>query len=290
MVNPVYNRSVTVYPIAGFPSAGLLIDGLKYNKADIAVLVPPYVIDLARNTENLEFIASNLKRIFYMGRAIPPAAGNVISSKIELDGHVGATETGFYPSLKPANGRSIFWGHHRFDPSANISFEHQADDLYEAVWYKNQDPEKIQPVFKIFRELETWRSKDLYSPHPTEADLWLYRGRGDDIIVFLTGEKTNPISMEHHINQHSEVKQAMVVGTLRFQAALLIELVDQNPVSAMERAETIERLWPVIEEANRTCPAHARVAKSHVMLTDPGRTVLMSAKGTIQRAPTLREY
>ncbi|APA06277.1 hypothetical protein SS1G_01217 [Sclerotinia sclerotiorum 1980 UF-70] len=289
-INTVCNRSVAIYPIAGFPSASLLIDGLKHNKADIAVLVPPYVIDIAQSAESLDFISANLKRIFYMGGAIPPAAGDIISSKIEFDGHVGATETGFYPSLKPAGTRSIYWGHHQFDPSANISFERQADDLYEAVWNRNADPEKEQPVFKIFPTLQRWGSKDLYSPHPTIPGLWLYRGRGDDIIVFLTGEKTNPTSMEHSLNQQPEIRQAMVIGTLRFQAALLIELADQKIMSATEKAETIERIWPAIEKANATCPAHARVAKSHILFTEPGRPILMSAKGTIQRAPTLREY
>ncbi|KAI9644957.1 hypothetical protein NHQ30_006992 [Ciborinia camelliae] len=290
LINAVYNRSVVIYPIAGFPSASLLIDGLKHTKADIAILVPPYVIDIAQNAENLDFVAANLKSLFYVGGAIPPAAGDLISSKIKLNGHVGATETGFYPTLKPVGERSNFWSHYQFDPYANITLEHKADDLYEAVWNKNLDPEKVQAVFKVFPKLQTWRSKDLYSPHPTMPDLWLYRGRGDDIIVFLTGEKTNPISMEHRINQHPDVRQAMVIGTLRFQAALLIELVDEKLLSVAERAEAIERLWPVVEEANKTCPAHARVAKSHILFTEPGRPILISGKGTIQRAPTLREY
>ncbi|TEY39882.1 hypothetical protein BOTCAL_0448g00080 [Botryotinia calthae] len=290
LVNGICRRSVSIYPVAALPSASLLVDGLKHNNADIAVLVPPYVVDLAQSEENLDFVAANLERVFYLGGAIPPAAGDAISSKIELIGHVGATETGFYPSLKPTNAKSTFWSHHQFDPSSNIFFEHQADDLFEAVWNRNLDPEMLQPIFKILPKLQQWRSKDLYSPHPTEPDLWLYRGRGDDIIVFLTGEKTNPISMEHRLNQHPDIRQAMVIGTLRFQAALLIELVDQKPMTATERAEVIENIWPAIEDANLTCPAHARIAKSHIFFTEPGRPILMSAKGTIQRSPTLREY
>jgi aryl carrier-like protein len=290
LINAVYRRSVVIYPIAGFPSASLLIDGLKRTEADIAILVPPYAIDIAQDADNLDFIAKNLKRLVYVGGAIPPAAGDVISSKIELHGHVGATETGFYPSLKRIGKAPNFWRHYRYAHSANISFEHQTDDLYEAVWNRNSDPETVQLVFKIFPNLQTWKSKDLYSPHPTEADLWLYRGRGDDIIVFLTGEKTNPLSMEQRLNQHPEIRQTMVIGTLRFQAALLIELSDQNKLSATERAEAIERIWPAIEESNATCPAHARVAKSHILFTEPGRPIPISAKGTIQRSPALREY
>ncbi|KAF7868623.1 hypothetical protein EAF04_005154 [Stromatinia cepivora] len=231
LVNAVCDRSVAIYPIAGFPSASLLIDGLKHNKADVAVLVPPYVINITQNADSLDFIAANLKRIFYMG--------------------------GRYSST---------------------------------VWNRNTNPEKVQPVFKIFPTLQRWGSKDLYSPHPTNQDLWLYRGRGDDIIVFLTSEKTNPISMEHSLNQQPEIRQAMVVGTLRFQAALLIELAEQKTMSATGGAETIERTRLAIEEANAICPAHARVAKSHILFTEPGRPILMSAKGTIKRAPTLREY
>lgn len=43
-------------------------------------------------------------------------------------------------------------------------------------------------------------------------------------LVFLNGEKTNPVLMEHHIVAHApELSATVVLGAQRFQAALLVE-------------------------------------------------------------------
>lgn len=96
--------------------------------------------------------------------------------------------------------------------------------------------------------------------------------------------------MEHHINHHPEVRSVLVIGTLRFQAALLVELKTTKQLSATERAEVIERLWPVIEEANQDCPRHAKIAKSHIFFTTPEKPMALAGKGTVQRQPTLKLY
>ena len=76
----------------------------------------------------------------------------------------------------------------------------------------------------------------------------------DDVIVFETGEKMNPSSMEGLIGSHQKVKSAIVIGEGRFQSALLIEPV--NDVETFEeRASLLESVWPIIEDANRDCPA-----------------------------------
>lgn len=46
------------------------------------------------------------------------------------------------------------------------------------------------------QELEEYRTKDLFELHPQIPNLWRWCARSDEIIVFLNGEKTNPISME----------------------------------------------------------------------------------------------
>ena len=101
----------------------------------------------------------------------------------------------------------------------------------------------------------------------------------------------NPISLEQHIfARHAEIEGAIVAGSRRFQAALLLELAGQEQDDKNNRAEVIEKIWPPIEEANRACPAHARIMRSHILFTLPQRPMSRSSKGTIQRAATLKEY
>lgn len=157
-----------------------------------------------------------------------------------------------------------------------------------------RDENLPQVCFSILGQdvLREYRTKDLFQPHPSVTDAWCWRARADDIIVFLNGEKTNPVSMEHHIVAQNPgvVSGALVIGTQRFQAALLIEptVVGHEPLDTTQQAELIESIWPSIQEANKEAPAHARVEKALVLIL-PG-PLLRAGKGTIQRAASITQY
>lgn len=169
---------------------------------------------------------------------------------------------GVPPAIRPEGvWRREDWKYVNIHPDTGVEFDHRSDDLLELCMVRNPKFESWQPVFKLYPELQKFPSGDLFSPHPSKPGLWKHQGRADDIIVFLTGEKTNLTSMEERINSHSEVCAALVAGAQRFQAALLIELAAEKALSATQRAETLERIWPTIQEANKDCPAHARIEK-----------------------------
>jgi hypothetical protein len=58
--------------------------------------------------------------------------------------------------------------------------------------------------------------KDLYTPHPTKPDLWVYKGRTDDMLVLSSGEKVRPLPMEAIINTHPAVKDCLMVSLLLY--------------------------------------------------------------------------
>ncbi|KKY32879.1 putative nrps-like enzyme [Diaporthe ampelina] len=99
-------------------------------------------------------------------------------------------------------------------------------------------------------------------------------------------------AQEHYIVAQNPdvVSGALVIGTQRFQAALLIEptAVEDEPLSTIQQAELIERIWPSIQEANKEAPAHARIEKALVLIL-PG-PLLRAGKGTIQRAASIAQY
>lgn len=180
------------------------------------------------------------------------------------------------------------WKYLKFIEEAGIEFRYKSDDyLYEAWIMRKQNPEQEQPIFKLLPNLQEYPTGDLYHQHPTKPGLWAYHGRVDDILGFLTEEKTNPVTMEQHISKYPEVRAVIVAGTLRFQAALLVELIDDKLLSVTERAEVIERLWPIIQEANEEFPAHAKIAKSHIVIISPDKLMQRAGKGTILKKPTL---
>ena len=292
LCNAINNRTSIIYPLAAaIPTAQVMADALKHTTVDVAFVPPTIVTDVGKDSAMLDFVAQRLDTLIYAGGDVPQAFGHPVASRMQLVNIYGASEMGVPPAIRPEGAwPREDWKYVNIHPDTGVEFEHCSDDLYELCLVRNPRIESYQPVFKLYPDLQRFRSGDLFSRHPTKPGLWKHRGRADDIIVFLTGEKTNPTTMEEHINSHPEVRAALVAGAQRFQAALLIELVAEKKLSAAERAEALERIWPTIQESNKDCPTHAIIDKSHILFVDPDKPMLRAGKGTVQRRPTISLY
>ncbi|KAI1140871.1 male sterility protein-domain-containing protein [Hypoxylon sp. FL0543] len=288
--------SVVIAPAAtGIVTAQGLADLLEQTAADVAVLAPSVVAELAQNPELLDYCAGRLELILYIGGDLPQAIGDRVAEKVRLHCQWGASEVGMPGQLIPPGLGPSDWHYTCFHPCVGAVFDEVSEGTYELVIRRDEALAETQPTFSIkgLDKLEKeYRTKDLFEPHPTVTDAWRWRARADDIIVFLSGEKTNPISMEQHVMaRNPELSGALVIGSQRFQAALLIEPVSQDtPLTTSEQAALIERIWPSVEEANRVAPAHARVEKTLILVTAADRPLIRAGKGTIQRAASLAQY
>ena len=281
-----------VYPLSGaIPSATLLADGLKRTKADVALVSPPLVAEISKDPSLLDFMSSNLDTLLYAGGDLPEAFGTPVTARMKLLNVYGSSELGNLPAIRQeGTWPKDDWKYIHFHPDLGLDFQHSSEDMYEMCMVRDPKLEKHQTAFKLHPHLSEFRSGDLYAPHPSKPGLWMHRGRADEIIVFLTGEKTNPVSMEDHIASHPEVRTALVIGAQRFQAALLIELMTNETLSSTEKANVIERIWPIVQQANQECPTHAKITKSHILFVDPKRPMLRAGKGTVQKRPTMELY
>lgn len=284
---------IPIAPAAvGIVTAHGLVEALTHTPADVAVLVPSVVADLAQNPEQLAICAKHLSLILYIGGDLPQAIGDIVARKIPLRCWWGASEVGIPHQLIPSGLGPADWRYVRFHPSVGAVFDPAADGTYELVVRQDKSLSATQSTFSIRGQenLQEYRTKDLFQPHPNIPNSWSWRSRADDIIVFLNGEKTNPIGMEQHVvAQHSDLAGALVVGTQRFQAALLVEPAHlKTPLRTSEQAALIERIWPTVQEANAVVPAHARVEKALILVVD--RPMIRSGKGTIQRAASVQQY
>ncbi|ETS77458.1 hypothetical protein PFICI_11332 [Pestalotiopsis fici W106-1] len=288
--------NVVIAPAAeAIVTAQGLVDALKETPADVALLVPSVVAELAQSPALLDYCSQHLELIVYIGGDLPQAIGNVVAAKVPLRCQWGASEVGMPQQLIPAElDPKTDWRYIRFHPCAGAVFEEVADGLFELVIRRDPALASAQTTFTIrgkdLEHLDSYRTKDLFVPHPTVADAWSWKARADDIIVFLNGEKTNPVTMEQHVvAANPELSGALVIGAQRFQAALLVEPTTPCPTTA-EQAALVERVWPSVQEANRVTPAHARVEKSLIFVTARDRPLIRAGKGTIQRAASLGLY
>ncbi|KAI9842652.1 MAG: putative NRPS-like protein biosynthetic cluster [Sclerophora amabilis] len=292
LFDSIANQTAIIYPLAyALPSAQSMVEGLRHTKADTAFLGPPMMEDIGKSPEMLDFIADNLDIIFYGGGDISQAAGDAITSRVKLYNSNGSTEMGSYPAIRPEGEWPVEnWKGIMPHPVSGLEFRHQYEDIYEAWMVRNPEPEAEQPVFKVFPNVHEYQTNDLFSPHPSQEGLWTYRGRSDDVIVFATAHKTNPLLMEQHVSNHPEVRAALMAGTGRSHAALLIELTADEVPSVTERGEIIDRLWPSIEEANLSYQNDAKISKSRILFAHPQKPMQRAGKGTVQRGPTMADY
>lgn len=289
-----YNDCVPVYPLPTQPlSTAQFLDAVKHVDMDWAFVLPFILEDLSKDLDALELVSRKLKHLYFAGGSVPQAAGDLVASKIPVYQTTGSSEVSLLSqvhSLTDGSKNEDKWAYINIHPAINIEYRHHHGELHEMVIVRSKENEELQPVFLHFPELQEYETRDLLTPHPNLPGLWRYRARKDDIIVFLNGEKTNPISFEQEVSRHPEVRSAVVVGAQRFEACLIVELHHNEPLSPEKREQVIDRIWENVQAANKDCPAHARVAKENIILADPAKPLPRAAKGTVQRAATLLLY
>ncbi|TGO22101.1 hypothetical protein BPAE_0182g00080 [Botrytis paeoniae] len=254
LLNAVFNQKPLIYPLSHVPfSTQIVLEALKHVKADIVLLAPQFVEEVGKNPEMLDFLVKNIEMLLYGGGDVSQATGDKISKRLKLSMIIGSTKSGAYPAVFPSDKwPSDDLKYFHFHPNAGMELRLHSENRYEAVLTRDTNPEKTQPIFSVFLLLNEWETYDLYASHPSIPDLWLYSGRSDDIIVLLTGEKPNPVSMEQQISYHPEIRAALVIGAHRFQTALLIELISPQVLSTVEQAKAVNRTFMADYSASKS--------------------------------------
>ncbi|KAJ5263339.1 NRPS-like enzyme [Penicillium angulare] len=291
LLNVPADVTIIVPTSGGLPSLASLLSAREKTPFDCALVPPTIIGEIAKDSKALEYCSTHLDHIMYVGGDVPQLMGNVVAAQMPLMNGYGASETGLLNVIHSSDrDPKTDWRYLNFHPDLGIEMQHVSGDEYEAVMVRGPSSEAHQCPFVLFPDLQEYHTKDLMIRHPTKPDLWRPCARLDDVIVFLNGEKTNPVSMEHHIVAvNPGVTGCLVVGAQRFQAALIVEIGGES-LSVNDRAAMIDWLWPSIEEANSVCPAHARIVKSHILFSSPEKPMPRSGKGTVQRAMTLKLY
>lgn len=107
-------------------------------------------------------------------------------------------------------------------------------------------------------------------------------GRKDDIIVFSTGQKWNPVPTEGLVQTGTKASGVLIAGTGRTEPALLLE----TPHYEEDLNSLLNQVWLAIEDANSKTQRYGRISRSHIAFVKPG-TFLRTGKNTIVRKTTL---
>ncbi|PWY69123.1 acetyl-CoA synthetase-like protein [Aspergillus heteromorphus CBS 117.55] len=246
-------------------------------------LMPPTILEQMWRSQQAVDELKKLHAVGFGGGAIAPTPANdLLSQGIQRVNAIATTEYIYFPYYAQPDASLWPWF---IVPTEMMGIEWRpfGENTYEQVFIRqNKDHPGLQGCFYAFPELAEFSTKDLYRPHPTLANHWTYVGRADDIIVFSTGEKLNPTTIEGAVMGHPGVLGAQVVGSGHFHAALLIEPA-QQPQNEPDKQRFLDEIWPIIEKVNVETVAHSRILREYVFLSDPTRPFPRAGKGTIQR-------
>lgn len=130
---------------------------------------------------------------------------------------------------------------------------------------------------------------DILLEDPPNSGQYFVLGRQDDTLVHVNGEKTNPVPMEEVILRSSLVKQVLIVGHNQFCTAALIQL-NIEEASKYDFQEIEERIWEIVDLANKDAPSHSRVIRQLVKILPMSKTLPITEKGNLIRQKANQEY
>ncbi|KAL7917709.1 hypothetical protein ACQKWADRAFT_325439 [Trichoderma austrokoningii] len=271
-------------------SADMVAECLKITDCDAAILPPSILEDMSDNDEHIRLLA-DLELIGFGGGNLSPSVGDkLVSRGVTLGNAIASTEVAPYVIHRQPDPELWQWFIFNAE-EMGADFRLIADDDIYEMFIVRKDPKEAmrQPIFYTFPDKTEWSTGDMYKKHPTKPNHWQYWGRTDNVIVFSTGEKLNPVTIEAAVTGHPAIKGALVVGQQRLQPALILE-PHENPKDETAARSLIESVWPIVSDVNKVTVAHGRIVHDMVVLADPSMPFPRAGKGSIQRMATVNMY
>lgn len=197
------------------------------------------------------------------------------------------TETGLILSSAYRPREDKAWNYLR--PPAHvvpyIMFKPVDDDKYECVVL---DGHKGKTMSNSDDPPNSWRTSDLFVPHPTLPNAWKFVGRLDDRITLINGEKVLPLSIEARIKQSPLVREAVVFGIGREVPGLL--LFRELGTSHLDDKEFLNQVWPTIEYANSHSESFSQINREMVKVLPMDVQCPLTDKNSIKRGLIYEQF
>ncbi len=295
LLKSLYHDIVAVFQPPSIPlSADSFNDILRYG-ACTGCVIPPYLLEEMLADPRYFDTLAGLDFVQFGSGPLSLSAGNTLLTRQKNCPHfIGSSECGLFILLE-LDDSTADWQYFRFHPWSGVDMRPIDDEhsIHELVIVRLDAPviPGMQPVFELFPDLKEWSTNDLYVRHPSKADHWRCIGRNDDVIVLSNGEKLNPADTEGRIvGVHPSVTGVLVIGQGRFAPGLLLEVKDVGVSDAVQRAQLIAEIWPMIQATNQVAPGHGQLNKDLILLTTPEKPFLRTPKLSIRRKPTVDMY
>ena len=282
IVGPVFvGMTAVLGPALKQATAEVTAAVLEHGKVKNMRASPLLLREMCRNAEALERL-KQLLAVSWSGAPLDRATGDFLYKHVRLSASFGTTECG--PLLTVPLKDPSDWSYIEFRAGQGAEFERISSKHYELVIRK--DPHAWQQqIFLIQPDLDLYQTHDLFEKHPTKENLWRYVGRTDDVVALGNGEALRVAEMEKAIESSSAVHTAIIDGAGRDRPFLLVEVTDDDG-----QPTTVDNIWPHVKACNSHWVKNGQIPRALIIITDPQRPFLRSAKGSVLRKETLVLY
>ncbi|KAK7930962.1 hypothetical protein PG985_001674 [Apiospora marii] len=188
--------------------------------------VPPVIIEQWAAEQLASDQAKKLRFVLFGGGSLLSRIGLI--QMITVCQMYGSLELGQVQLPIPKPDR---WDYLELNPfeEADMQLVEGEEQTYEMVLHQgNPRVDAHRSLSHNFPGVKTWRTGDLFVRHPTDAGLWRFHSRVDDLIVLSSSHKIRPLAMETMIQGHPLLSGALVVGQGRPEPLLIIEPKSQT--------------------------------------------------------------
>ncbi|KAF2827772.1 acetyl-CoA synthetase-like protein [Ophiobolus disseminans] len=259
---------------------------IQHVKPDLLFCVP-YILKLLGESEEGIRCLADIDVVMYGGSACPDDLGDMlVKNGVNIVANYGATETSrLMTSIRPPGDAA--WDYLRILPQVKqwVLMDEIVPGIHECVAL---DGLRSKSTINSDNPPRSFRTSDLFTPHPTIPDGWKFVSRLDDRLTLVNGEKVLPIPIEGRIRQDSLVKEAVVFGDRKSLPGILI--VKADDASHMDDVDYMREIWPTIEKANARAESFSRIPQELVVLLPADTSYARTDKGTFIRAQVYTQF
>ncbi|KAH7109872.1 hypothetical protein B0J11DRAFT_234772 [Dendryphion nanum] len=263
-----------------------LAETLAHVKPDLLFCVP-YILKLLGETEKGIQTLAAIDLVMYGGSACPDDLGDaLVKNGVNLVANYGATETGrLMTSVRPPGDKA--WNYLRILPQVEqfVLMDEIAPGIHECVAL---DGLRSKSTINSQNPPNSFRTKDLFTPHPVHRHWWKFVSRLDDRLTLVNGEKVLPIPIEGRIRQETLVKESVVFGDGKTVPGIIIVKADE--ASQTSDSEYLRQIWPAIEDANSRAESFSRIPQELVVIIPSETIYAKTDKGTFIRAQVYAQF
>ncbi|KAI0320589.1 acetyl-CoA synthetase-like protein [Amylostereum chailletii] len=273
------------------PAPDVLLDAALASQCEVLYCVPSFIETWARDPEKMDKV-KKFKGVMFGGAPLNKEIGDrLVAAGLQLMVLWGSTEAGGINLIGSAPTKWE-WNYFQLGKHFGTKLIPQTgqEGVYELVILTS--PTFSPSVINTSVDgIPGWTTGDLIEDHPTRPGFYCIHGRADDQLMLSTGEKTNPVPLEHILRQDDSILSAVMFGRGRFQNGVIVQpKVPFDPADETSLAEFRNKIWPTVLKLNEFAPTHSRLFKETILVTHPDKPLLLTPKGTPQRRACLGAY